>query len=111
VSTFDDEDVPLLVEFELSPGAYEVSISPEDLAKKSAEAIDHAMHTIRRMAQHVMDMIDTLPRRPTQVEVDFGIVLNSEANALIAKAGVGATLNVKLVLGSQETSDGERTTP
>jgi Trypsin-co-occurring domain 1 len=109
VVTFRSEDPPILVEFEPSPGAYEVSLSSEDLAKKSAEALDRAMHTIRQMAQHVIATIDTLPRRPVQVEVDFGIVLNSEANALIAKVGVGATINVKLVLEPKEASDEEHT--
>jgi len=103
------EDAPVFVEFELHPGAYEASLSTEDIAKKSAEALDQAMNTIHNMARRVTAMIDTLPKRPAQVEVEFGITLNMEAGAIIAKAGVETTLHVKLVVEGKEMQHGQST--
>jgi hypothetical protein len=40
MSTFTiDDNAAILVEFEPRPGAYEVSVSPQDIAQKSAEAL------------------------------------------------------------------------
>ena len=92
------EDTPILVDFQPSPGAYEVSLSPQDIAQKSAEALDKAMDTIHHMARRVMAAVDTLPKQPKKIEVEFGIVLNVEVGALISKAGAQSTINVKLTL-------------
>lgn len=105
MSTFTiDENAPILVEFELLPGAYEVSLSPEEITQKASEALNQAMNTIHNMARRVLATVDSLPRPPAQVEVTFGIVLNMEAGAVIAKAGTSATIDVKLVFEQKETS-------
>jgi len=93
-----DENAPILVDFEYRPGASEVTLSPADIAKRSAEAMDSAMNTIHNIARRVITTVDALPRRPTQIEVEFGIKLAAEAGALITKTGVDATLNVTLTL-------------
>jgi len=100
-----DENAPILVEFELSPGAYDVSLSPEDMSKKATEALNQAMNTIHHMARRIMATVDSLPKRPTQVEVDFGIVLNAEAGALIARTGMSATMNIKLVFEQKQVEN------
>jgi hypothetical protein len=91
-----DEDAPILVEFAPEPGLQQVSFSPDDLVEKSAWALDSAMNTIHHMAQRVNAMIETLPGRPNQVEVEFGLKLDAETGAVIAKAGVEAAVNVRL---------------
>lgn len=93
-----DENAPVLVEFEYRPGASEVALSAEDIAKRSAEAMDSAMNTIHNVARRVITTVDALPHRPTQIEVEFGIKLAAEAGALVTKTGVDATLNVRLTL-------------
>ena len=89
------DDTPILVDFQVSPGAYEVSLSPQDIAQKSAEALNQAMSTIHQMAQRIVTTIDALPKRPTQTEVTFGITLNAEIGAVVSKAGLEATINIK----------------
>lgn len=90
------DDTPILVDFQVSPGAYQVSLSPQDIAQKSAEALNQAMSTIHQMAQRVVTTIDALPKKPTQTEVTFGITLNAEVGAIISSAGAEATINVKI---------------
>jgi len=105
MSTFIiDEDTPILVEFAPRPGVRQVSLSPDDLAEKSAQALDRAMGTIRQMAQRVSALRVTLPDEFTQVELEFGLKLEAEAGALISKVGAEASINVTL---TWERSDAE----
>lgn len=92
--TLGPENV-ILVEFE-EKGLARVSLTPEDLAEKSARALDKAMQTIRGLAERLAATVQDLPTRPQAVEVAFGLKLNAEAGALIARTGGEASLNVKL---------------
>ena len=108
-----DEGEPILVQFSEARGMQPVSLSGEDLAEKSAEALNKAMGTIREMAERVVDTIQdiNLADRPAQVEVEFGLTLDAEAGALIAKVSTQAGFKVKLVWkaqpGQQQTASGE----
>ncbi|MCW1100075.1 hypothetical protein OJ963_40510 [Streptomyces sp. RS2] len=86
----------MLVEFPLGRGVRQVALGPADLVRRSEEAVDAAMGAIRSMAQRVGDTVSGLPLRPDQVEVEFGITLDAESGALIAKAAAGASLTVRL---------------
>ena len=95
-----DENAPILVEFTPRPGIKEISYKKEkleELTDKSAQALDAAMNTIHNMARRVTDTVDAMVTRPSQVEVAFGLKLETEVGALIAKVGGEASLNVKLV--------------
>jgi hypothetical protein len=91
-----NQDAPVLVEFEPQPGVVRASLAPEDIFAQSAAALDSAMNTIYHMARRVTATIDALVDRPTEVEVAFGIKLDAEAGAFIAKAGVEGSISVKL---------------
>lgn len=94
-----DEDAPILVELTPRPGLKQVSLSrlsPEEIAAKSKKALDSAMNTIHHMARRTVAMIDALTDPPTKVEAEFGLKLDAEGGAYLAKAGVEAGINVKL---------------
>ena len=91
-----DENAVVVVDFSPGSGLQSTSLKPEDLAKKSAEALDAAMNTVHQMATRVTTAMAALAKPPSEVEVTFGIQLEAEAGALIAKASAGATLEVKL---------------
>ena len=100
-----DEDTPVVVDFEPAHGAYDVTnLSPEQVAQRSAEALDDAMGTIHHMARRVIATIDALPHRPTQAQVQFGIKLTAAAGALLTKVGAEATINVTLTLEREQAS-------
>ncbi len=92
-----DDSAPILVEFTPRAGLKETSLKPEDLTAKSAQALDAAMNTIYNMARRVTDTVDALVSRPNQVEVAFGLKFDSQAGVLLAKAGLEASLNIKLI--------------
>ena len=48
------------------------------------------------MARRVRETVDALTDPPSQVEVEFGLKLDAEAGAFIAKVGTEAAINVKL---------------
>ncbi|MDQ3933899.1 MAG: hypothetical protein M3340_04630 [Actinomycetota bacterium] len=86
----------VIVEFPMESGVRAVARSPEELAKRSGEALDNAMGTIRGVAAKTKAGIDSIVDKPDEVEVSFGITLTAEAGALVAKVGGEATLQVTL---------------
>jgi hypothetical protein len=76
----------------------------ENITEQSAKAIDSAMNTIHNMARRVSATAKSLPlaERPSQIEVEFGLKLDAAAGAVVAQAGVEASLNVKLTWERKE---------
>ena len=68
------------------------------MVDRSQEALNKAMGAIRQMAQRVLAVKDSLEvsERPTSIEVEFALKLDSEAGVYIAKVGTEASFNVKL---------------
>ena len=93
----DDDDI-ILVEFAPAPGVRSVSLTPKDIAEKSKEAIDDALKTMRKMAKKSVRAIRGIPvtERPNTISIAFGLKLNAEGGALIAKAGVEAAINITM---------------
>ena len=94
----EEDDEIILVELTPTAGVRSVSLSPTDMLEKSKEAMDHAMKSIRGMAKKTVRSIKEIPisERPTTISVEFGLKLNAEGNAVVAKAGMEATLNVTM---------------
>jgi hypothetical protein len=92
------ETPTILVQFDAGSGLQRVSRETleSDLAEKSQHAIDSAMDTIKAMADRVQAVMHHVTEPPTQVEVTFGLTLEAEAGALIAKAKTGATIEVSM---------------
>jgi len=92
-----DKNAPIVVELTPRPGLKQVSLgTPEDIVEKSSKALDSSMNTIHNMATRVNSMIDAIAVKPDQVEVEFGLKFDAEMGAMIAKAGMEASINVKL---------------
>src|SRR5207244_5846826 len=81
----------VLVQF--GRGGYE-EVSRADLVEESAQAIDRAMDTIKGMGERVSATVESLVSRPAEVEVAFGVVLDAQAGALIARVGARASMGV-----------------
>ncbi len=97
-----DQNAPILVEFAPRPGVQQVALigdGIEKLTEKSAEALDGAMNTIHHMARRVNAAVHSLPQKPSTVEVEFGLKFDAEAGAILSKAGMEASVNIKLVWG------------
>jgi hypothetical protein len=92
-----NENTPLLIEITPMPGTMEVSFTPEQAVAKADEVMQKVTNAVHSMSEHFSHMYDNLPDQFTQVELSFGVKITSEMGALIAKAGLESTFNVKLV--------------
>ena len=99
--TISDEYPPVLVEFTLAPGLKKVSRTDQEIVEKSTKALDSAMNSIQQMARRVSTTVNDLTERPDQVKVEFGIKLDGEVGALIAKTGIEASINVTITWGGR----------
>jgi len=57
------------------------------------------METMRGMAKKTMRSIKEIPvsERPSTISVSFGLKLDAEAGAVVAKAGAEAAINVTMI--------------
>ena len=65
---------------------------------RSQEAITAAMNTIRAMALQTDQMLQSIPggAQPRMIKVKFGIRLDFQVGAILAKSGAGATMEVEM---------------
>lgn len=102
---------PVLVELRPNSGRgeREVARSLSDLTDLSTEALNKAMAATYGMAVRVVNTIKQInvADRPSTVEVEFGLKLTTEANALLVNAGTEAQIVVTLTWKQQP--DGNET--
>lgn len=84
------------VDFPQRAGLRQVALTPGDTLRRSREAVDAAMATIHAMADRVRHTVAGMIHQPEQVEVEFGVTLDAEAGALIARTSVEAALTVRM---------------
>jgi len=72
--------------------------SVQEIETRSRSAISAAMNTIREMALQTDAMLDEIPggAQPRMIRVKFGVQLDFQIGAILAKSGAGATLEVEL---------------
>ena len=100
------EQPTILIELAPRPGLQQVArLSTQDLAELSARALDSAMSTIQHMAERIGVMADNLAGNPDEVEIEYGIKIDFEGQAIIAKAGAEAAINVTLTWKRKESDD------
>ncbi|NMF85018.1 CU044_2847 family protein [Nodosilinea sp. P-1105] len=73
------------------------ALRPTELATKSAQALTQAMGTIQAMANRTTEAIAKLPQPPAEFELEFGIKIDAEVGAIVAKAGGQGNLRIKMV--------------
>jgi hypothetical protein len=102
VPNFEDEQFTILIEWPAQRGGIQQASRASDalqmMQAQSQKAINLAMGTIRAMAYRVSKSINSLEDsvRPDEAAVEFGINLDAEAGAMLAKASTGAQITVKL---------------
>ena len=114
INTGEDE---ILVEFAplQMPGVRQVSrvaLGPEEMAGKSALALDKAMSTIRQMGNRVTQTIKSIEvvDRPNKVELEFGLKLDAELGAYVAQVSTEAGFKVVLTWEQPPQGQGDKVT-
>jgi hypothetical protein len=86
----------LLVEVDDQEPGIQRASRIDDLILQAKHSLGDAMDQIQAMATLTLTKLQDLPRRPDDLEVEFGVRLNAEARAVIAKTQAAGHLKVKL---------------
>ncbi|MCB0191783.1 MAG: hypothetical protein KDJ65_07555 [Anaerolineae bacterium] len=98
----EEEEFTILIEWPGQHGNIQKAARSGDalqvMYQKSQKAVNLAMWTIQAMAYRISKTMNALEEkvRPDEAEVEFGINLDAEAGAMLAKASTGAQIKVKL---------------
>src|SRR5215203_441247 len=97
-----DSGEPILVEVEdlgLS-GETRRGLSPSAVVERAQTSFEDALDKVRPMATGLIGKLhaigDAAGSPPDEVQVEFGIVLNAEAGAVLASASAGANYKVTM---------------
>lgn len=98
MSNEQHDEVLILLQESPVRGSVSVSITNENLQNISIAALNNAMKTLRGVAEEVVSTIKgiKLSERPDQAEVEFGLMLTSDAKAFIVNASAQAQFKVTL---------------
>jgi hypothetical protein len=72
------------------------SIASPEFVVKANETFDAALDRVRYAAETMLDRLTSLTRPPDEVAVEFGVKLNAETGAVIAKASTEANFKINL---------------
>ena len=92
-------------EFALESGATVIVESPgpsgvgpaghiDEAAKRAGRTLRESLGSVVEAAADMMDAFQTLPRKPKEVEIEFGVELDTTLNAIIASTSGKAHLQV-----------------
>jgi Trypsin-co-occurring domain 1 len=93
---FESGGGTVLVEVADDEPGIERAARVDDVVVKARGSLESAMDQVRAMANATLVKLEDLARQPEQVEVEFGIRLNAEAGAVIARTQAEGHLQVKL---------------
>lgn len=97
-TVMEDEGSPLVskgpVQAGISDRAKDVVINAQ---RKLDEAWDVAYHNIKSFLTRIQELTAEQLEKPDEIELSFGLKATSAGNMAVAKAGIEASYNVKLV--------------
>ncbi|NJP88960.1 hypothetical protein HCN51_05730 [Nonomuraea sp. FMUSA5-5] len=76
----------------------------DDVIKSSASSFGAAIGAVRDAAAEALHRFTEMSSRPTEIELEFGVRLNVQAGAVIAKTAVDGHLKVKLVWRAEDSA-------
>jgi hypothetical protein len=91
----DGEDA-VLVEVDLDQPEIGPVSRTGDLIKSATSSFDGALAHVRRAASIALANFRDMDVRPDEIQVEFGVKLNAQAGAVIARTGGEGHLKVKL---------------
>lgn len=85
----------VLVEVEPVPGL-ERAGRPADMLREASQTLEKAIGQVRDAAAAAVAQFAEMPRRPDEMELKFGLKLDAQAGAVIARTGLQGHFEVKL---------------
>jgi hypothetical protein len=100
----------VLVEVDSAEGISRVG-RQGDILRSVGRTFDEALSTVRDAATAALGQFQTMTCRPDEVEINFGVKLDAEVGAVIARTGMQGQLTVTLTWrapGDSEHTNGAR---
>jgi Trypsin-co-occurring domain 1 len=85
----------VLVEIDSATGISRVGRQGE-IVRTAARTFEQTLATVRDAATAALSQFQAMTRRPDEVEIKFGVKLDAEMGAMIARTGIEGQLAVKL---------------
>ncbi|MFD5493003.1 CU044_2847 family protein [Streptomyces sp. NPDC127091] len=110
----------MLVQFDLGDGDFVVAdiervgggvvdaATPSDLVARATGSFTTALEQVRSAAALTVRRMRDLPQRPDEVTVEFGIRLEAEVGAVLARTGAQGHLQVQLTWRNENRADAEQ---
>lgn len=86
----------VVAELERVDGGVVDAATPSDLVARATGSFATALDQVRSVAALTIRRMRDLPQRPDEVTVEFGIQLDAEVGAVLARTGVQGHLQVQL---------------
>ena len=96
----------VLVEVADDEPGIEQAARVDDLVVKARVSLENALDQVRAVANAAVVKLRDLAEQPQQIQVEFGIRLNAEAGAVIARTQAEGHLQVKLTWTRAESRAG-----
>jgi hypothetical protein len=93
---FEASEGSVLVEVADDEPGIERAARVDDVVVKARQSLEGALDQVRMLSNATLARLGDLARQPEQVEVEFGIRLNAEAGAVVARTQAEGHLQVKL---------------
>jgi hypothetical protein len=93
---FESGGGTVLVEVADDEPGIERATRVDEVVVKARESLETAMDQVRAFANATLGKLQDLAQQPEQVQVEFGIRLNAEAGAVIARTQAEGHLQVTL---------------
>ncbi|AZM62610.1 MULTISPECIES: CU044_2847 family protein [unclassified Streptomyces] len=91
----DDGDF-VIADITVNEGTVVDAATPSDLVARATGSFTTALEQVRSAAALTVHRMRDLPQRPDEVTVEFGIQLDAEVGAVLARTGAQGHLQVQL---------------
>jgi len=94
----DKDDCIFLVEVDSGAGDVSLEMSGKDVVRATKQTLQRVVDVVRDSCQTFIDDIEKLPKKPSSIELEFGIDIGGEAGIpLVTKGSVSANFKVTLM--------------
>lgn len=99
----------VIVEVDEEPGV--TRVSRQGRIRDAGVTFATALTEVRVAATAALTQFQAMTRQPDQVEIAFGVKLDVEVGAVIARTGMQGNFEVKLTWQREISEEGERSNP
>jgi hypothetical protein len=91
-----EEGGSILVQIDEPDTGGTIRAGRDEIIEKAKETLEEALNRVLPAAKSVIEKLQSMPRKPDEIEVNFGINLSTQAGAFIASTTAQANFGVTI---------------